>query len=66
VRDLVDVPKNARSEMNIIPVDHIDQVLDAALLPASSTAPAKRLRSKRKREDSEDQPAEKKASAPDR
>ena len=55
VRDLVDVPKNARSEMNIIPIEHIDQVLEAALLPASSPSPAKKLRSKRKKR-SEDKP----------
>jgi hypothetical protein len=31
-KDLVDVPKKARSEMQIVLVDHIDQVLDIALL----------------------------------
>ena len=34
LKDLVDVPKRARSEMNIIPVEHIDQVLGVALAPA--------------------------------
>jgi len=58
VRDLVDVPKNARNEMNIIPVEHIDQVLDAALLPASGPSPAKKLKSRRRKKDSGDQPAE--------
>jgi ATP-dependent Lon protease len=32
-KDLIDVPKRARSELNIILVDHIDQVLKEALLP---------------------------------
>jgi ATP-dependent Lon protease len=58
VRDLVDVPKNARSEMNIIPVEHIDQVIEAALLPASSPSPTKKLRSKRRKKEGEDQPLE--------
>lgn len=31
VKDLVDVPKRARNELKIIPVDHIDQVLEIAL-----------------------------------
>ncbi len=33
MKDLVDVPKRARSEMKIIPVEHLDQVLEIALLP---------------------------------
>ena len=33
MKDLVDVPKRARSEMTIIPVEHIDQVLEIALAP---------------------------------
>jgi ATP-dependent Lon protease len=32
-KDLVDVPKRARSEMQLVLVDHIDQVLDIALRP---------------------------------
>jgi predicted ATP-dependent protease len=28
------VPKRARSEMKIVPVEHIDQVLEVALMPA--------------------------------
>jgi len=35
VKDLVDVPKRARSELNIIPVEHMDQVLEIALAPES-------------------------------
>jgi ATP-dependent Lon protease len=34
LKDLVDVPKRARSELNIVPVEHIDQVLEVALAPA--------------------------------
>jgi ATP-dependent Lon protease len=31
LKDLIDVPKRARSELTIIPVEHIDQVLSVAL-----------------------------------
>ena len=37
-KDLIDVPKRARSEMNIVPVEHIDQVLEVALNPAADQA----------------------------
>jgi ATP-dependent Lon protease len=33
VKDLVDVPKRARSEMHIVAVEHMDQVLNIALTP---------------------------------
>ncbi len=33
-KDLVDVPKRARSELQLVLVDHIEQVLDVALKPA--------------------------------
>lgn len=33
-KDLIDVPKRARSELHIVLVEHIDQVLDVALNPA--------------------------------
>jgi ATP-dependent Lon protease len=33
-KDLVDVPKRARNELQLIFVDHIDQVLEVALMPA--------------------------------
>lgn len=32
-KDLIEVPKRARSELEIVHVDHMDQVLDVALLP---------------------------------
>lgn len=47
LKDLIDVPKRARSELNIIPVEHIDQVLEAALTPAPvETKPARSRRKK--------------------
>ena len=33
MKDLVDVPKTARNDLKIIPVTHMDQVLEAALAP---------------------------------
>lgn len=33
-KDLVDVPKRARSELKLVPVEHMDQVLQLALAPA--------------------------------
>ncbi len=44
LKDLVDIPKRARNEMNIVPVEHMDQVLEVALLPAE-----KKLRTPRAR-----------------
>jgi ATP-dependent Lon protease len=36
-KDLVDVPKRARSEMQLVFVEHIDQVLEVALKPRKPT-----------------------------
>jgi ATP-dependent Lon protease len=43
-KDLIDVPKRARSELDIIAVDHMDQVLEIALFPAQT---ARRVRQNR-------------------
>jgi ATP-dependent Lon protease len=32
-KDLIDVPKRARNELQLVLVDHIDQVLEVALRP---------------------------------
>jgi len=37
-KDLIDVPKRARSELHLVLVDHIDQVLEVALKPAKSNS----------------------------
>jgi ATP-dependent Lon protease len=58
VKDLVDVPKRARSELRIIPIEHMDQVFDLALLPAPEKV--KPVRSRRK-----NQPADQDAPPPD-
>jgi ATP-dependent Lon protease len=46
LKDLVDVPKRARSELNLIPVEHMDQVLEVALAPASEKPKAMHARKK--------------------
>ncbi len=58
LKDLVDVPKRARSEMKIIPVEHMDEVLEMALTPAETRPP----RPRRKKEKHEaEKPEEKSA-----
>jgi ATP-dependent Lon protease len=47
-KDLIDVPKRARSELNIILVDHIDQVLKEALLPPHTEPERRRAPRKKK------------------
>jgi ATP-dependent Lon protease len=49
-KDLIDVPKRARSELNIILVEHIDQVLKEALLPPKPTPERHRAPRKKKKE----------------
>ena len=56
-KDLIDVPKRARSELTIVLVDHIDQVLDVALNPAPAR-PQPPRRSGRKTVKKEEQSGE--------
>jgi ATP-dependent Lon protease len=44
LKDLVDVPKRARNEMNIVPVEHMDQVLSIALSAEKEKAKTARKR----------------------
>ena len=46
LKDLVDVPKRARAELKIIPVEHMDQVLQIAL--SAETQPGEAVRPRRK------------------
>ena len=46
LKDLIDLPKRAREELNIVPVEHMDQVLQVAL--ASSEKKARLPRARRK------------------
>jgi Lon protease (S16) C-terminal proteolytic domain len=43
-RDLVDVPEEVRKQLDIVPVDHMDQVLAAALLDEARPAAQPALR----------------------
>jgi ATP-dependent Lon protease len=55
MKDLVDVPKRARNELKIVAVEHVDQVLEVALLPAAVRA---KEASPRRRGSSKTLPAE--------
>ena len=48
-KDLVDVPKRARSELLIIPIEHMDQVLEHALAadPIQKPAPPRKRRARK-------------------
>lgn len=48
LKDLVELPKNARADMNIVPVEHMDQVLKVAL--ASKPEESRTLKPRRKPE----------------
>ena len=53
-KDLIDVPKRARNELRLIQVDHIDQVLEVALLPPKPHAEnARHIVRKSKRKEAE-------------
>ncbi len=48
-KDLVDVPKRARNELHLVMVDHIDQVLEVALLPPKPNTTHKKQVSRKPR-----------------
>jgi ATP-dependent Lon protease len=51
---MIDVPKKVRDDLKIIPVKHMDQVLEIALTPAVDKPPRpKRSRSKSKADEAE-------------
>jgi ATP-dependent Lon protease len=59
LKDLVEIPRKARLEMKIVPVEHMDQVLEVALGPQpelEEPAPARKSNSRRKK--SEEKAAE--------
>jgi ATP-dependent Lon protease len=41
LKDLVDVPKKARNDLNICPVEHLDEVLELAVLPPNKPKTSK-------------------------
>jgi ATP-dependent Lon protease len=44
-KDLVEVPKQVQSELDLIDVEHMDQVLDIALLPNRSNRQSRKSKS---------------------
>jgi ATP-dependent Lon protease len=56
MKDMIDVPKKVRIDLKIIPVTHMDQVLQIALSPAvEKPARPKRSRAKTKVEETADE-----------
>jgi ATP-dependent Lon protease len=55
MKDLVDVPKRVRTDLKIIPVEHMDQVLEVALYPEPVVAPP---RPRKRSEDTQQQDGE--------
>jgi ATP-dependent Lon protease len=51
--DLVEIPRKALRDLNVVLVEHMDEVVETALLPPLES-PAKRKRRRRKREDEEE------------
>jgi ATP-dependent Lon protease len=52
-KDLIDVPKRARNELDLVLVDHIDQVLEVALKPAKTNHHQKPVERKIKSKENE-------------
>jgi len=50
LKDLVDVPREVLTDLEILPVQHMDQVLEIALHPAAEQAPFVNRKSKQKEE----------------
>jgi len=46
LKDLIDLPKRAKAELKIVPIDHMDEVIDLAMTPAETRPP----RTRRKKE----------------
>jgi ATP-dependent Lon protease len=53
LKDLVDLPKTARSELKIIPIKHMDEVLQLALAPKAVIEPPRPRR--QPRDDNQDE-----------
>jgi ATP-dependent Lon protease len=53
LKDLVELPKTARSELKIIPVKHMDEVLQIALAPKAVIEPPRPRR--QPRDDNQDE-----------
>jgi ATP-dependent Lon protease len=56
LKDLIDVPKRARAELKIMPVDHMRQVIDLALLPVAAAPKRRSARKVKSKNGQPDQP----------
>ena len=54
MKDLVDVPKKVREDLKIIPIQHMDQVLEIALAPKATLEPPR----PRRRQEEASEPTE--------
>jgi ATP-dependent Lon protease len=54
LKDLVDVPKRVRSDLRIVPVEHMDKVLEVALAPQPQKAKPIRARGRSARPKAEE------------
>jgi len=54
MKDLIDVPRRARSDINIVPVEHMDEVLEIALVPVPKTVKKERTRKKKSLPETQD------------
>ena len=52
LKDLVDVPKKARNDLNICPVEHLDEVLEIAVFPPVNSKASKAKKARAKKSDS--------------
>jgi ATP-dependent Lon protease len=55
MKDLVDVPKTARAELKIVPITHMDQVLEVALSPDMVIEPPRPRRRSEEQEEGEEE-----------
>jgi ATP-dependent Lon protease len=55
LKDLIDVPKTALNELKIIPVTHMDQVLEAALSPEVTVEPPRPRKRSEEQDDIEEE-----------
>jgi ATP-dependent Lon protease len=56
-KDLVDVPKKALSDLEIFPVEHMDEVLKIAMLPPKKQAAKQKTASSSKKPPEEPKPS---------
>ena len=56
MKDLVDLPKKVRQDLNIVPVTHMDKVLELALRPATGKKSRPKQKKAKKETESKAEP----------